>query len=107
MLETDPNGLSPNAPGAKLDNGKNRLGLVLGDFSQALQEVGQVGTFGANKYSPGGWLHVENASERYLDALYRHLMAMHTESHDPDSGLRHLSHAAWNILAILELELRK
>lgn len=106
MNEFDPNGLSPQSPGAKLDAGKNRLGLVLGDFSQALWEVGLVGTFGAAKYSDGGWLAVENGSQRYLDALYRHLLLMQTESHDVQSGLRHLSHLAWNALAILEIEIR-
>ena len=35
----------------KLDNGKNRLGLVLGGFSHALWLVGCVGTFGADKYT--------------------------------------------------------
>ena len=33
--------------GVKLDEGKNRLGLILGGFSRALWEVGRVGTFGA------------------------------------------------------------
>ena len=36
--------------GVKLDNGKIRLGLVLGGFAKALWEVGCIGTFGANKY---------------------------------------------------------
>ena len=43
-LEADPNGRHPNEAGAKLDAGKNRLGLVLCGFARALQEVGKVGT---------------------------------------------------------------
>ena len=43
-IETDPDGKRPNEAGAKLDAGKNRLGLVLCGFSRALQEVGKVGT---------------------------------------------------------------
>lgn len=42
--ERDPNGIAANQAGAKLDAGKNRLGLVLCGFSRALQEVAKVGT---------------------------------------------------------------
>jgi len=92
--------------GTKLDNGKNRLGLVFGDFAEALWEVGEVATHGAVKYSPGGWLHVEGGYERYLDAMYRHLIAHQAgELADQDSGHEHLAHAAWNMLAILQLHI--
>ena len=46
--------------GIKLDNGKNRLGLVLDGFSHALWLVRCVGTFGANKYTDNGWQEVKN-----------------------------------------------
>lgn len=107
MSELDPNGKKPNEPGAKLDHGKNRLGLVLGDFARALEEVGRVGTFGAKKYTPGGWVEVPDGIDRYHDAMYRHLMAYSRDDlRDRDSGLSHLSHACWNMLAILDLTLR-
>lgn len=94
--------------GVKYDQGKIRAALVLGDFSLALTEVCKVGTFGANKYEPGGWLKVENAQERYEDALLRHwLQARGANIADPESNCLHLAHAAWNALAILELELRR
>lgn len=80
------------------------MGLVLGDFKHAVVAVGEVGTFGANKYTDHGWLDVPQGPARYRDALLRHLFA--DETHDPESGLPHLAHAAWNALAILELELR-
>ena len=54
--ELDPNGKDPHAPGAKLDQGKIRMGLVMGGFARALLAVGEVGTFGANKYSDNGWM---------------------------------------------------
>lgn len=102
--DRDPNGLDAHTPGAKLDSGKNRLGLVLGGFAEALQGVGLVGTYGANKYTPDGWKYVENGRERYWDALWRHLFAYASgEIIDPESGLPHLSHAAWNALAVIEL----
>lgn len=94
--------------GVKLDNGKIRLGLVLGGFAKALWEVGCIGTFGANKYCDNGWQSVENGVGRYTDALLRHLFAhLEGEEIDPESGYRHLAHVAWNILAILSLTHKK
>lgn len=105
--EADPHGLAPHAPGAKLDAGKVRLGLVLGDFSRALVEVGKVGTYGAQKYSDQGWLKVSDAHARYTDAMYRHLMAECAgDLCDPNTGLLHAAQTAWNALARLELMLR-
>lgn len=92
--------------GRKDDQGKI-LGQLLGDFSRALLGVAEVGTFGAQKYTRGGWLHVENAEQRYYDALYRHLLLANQCEDDDESGLTHLEHAAWNILAVLELKKRK
>ena len=103
--ETDPHGRDPHEPGAKLDAHKPRTGFVLLGFNRALTEVARVGTFGAAKYTDHGWLSVPNGRERYTDALLRHLLT--DESHDPDSGLLHAAHAAWNALARLELQLRQ
>ncbi len=83
MIEADPNG-----------------------FDQHLSAVAAVGDFGARKYSRGGWQHVPNGHERYFDALWRHLLASRHEELDPDSGLAHAAHQAWNALAVLELRLR-
>ena len=92
--------------GKKYDEGKNRMGLVLQGFSNALWEVGRVGTFGANKYSPNSWQNLTNGKERYLDALCRHLFKhLQGEKVDDESGLLHLSHLAWNALCLLEFEL--
>lgn len=105
--EFDPHGKRPHEPGAKMDQGKNRLGLVLGDFARALEQVGQVGTFGAAKYSPGGWVEVPNGIDRYTDAMLRHWLAhKRGERFDPETKLMHLAHAAWNMLAVLDLTLR-
>lgn len=104
--EADPSGLGPHAPGAKLDAGKPLAG-ILGDFSLALKEVVQIGTFGAQKYSRGGWQKVEGGVERYHDALWRHLLDMRHSPVDSDSGKLHLAHLAWNALAELELILRQ
>jgi len=106
-LEADPNGKSANEAGAKLDAGKNRLGLVLFGFSRALQAVGEVGTYGANKYTDNGWMEVPNGEQRYSDAMLRHLLKEASgEMRDKDTGLHHAAHAAWNALARLDLMLR-
>lgn len=95
-----------NVPGAKDDSGKVLAGLLL-DFSRALNEVAAVGTFGAQKYTRGGWQEVENAEQRYTDALMRHLLKTQAEVIDPETGFTHWASVAWNTLAVLELALRK
>ena len=99
-------------PGAKLDNGKNRLGLIFGGFPRALWQVGLVGTQGANKYSPGGWKTVKNGFERYTDAMDRHYLKENMgEILDPEltemagEDIYHAACVAWNALARLELVL--
>lgn len=93
--------------GAKDDRDKPRVGLVLGDFANALLEVSKVGTAGAKKYTEHGWLEVEDGVNRYTDALYRHLLKEAAgEEIDPDFNLKHAAHTAWNALARLELILR-
>ena len=92
--------------GRKDDQGKV-LGQLLGDFSRALVGVAEVGTFGAEKYTRGGWLLVRDGEQRYYDALWRHLLLANQSENDDESGLTHLEHAAWNILAVLELKKRK
>lgn len=105
--EYDPNGLKPSDPGAKLDGGKPRAGQILKQFSHALWEVSRVGTFGAEKYSMGGWQHVEDAENRYCDAGVRHfLFEGMGETNAADSKLLHLSHECWNKLAELEKHVR-
>jgi hypothetical protein len=108
MQQKDPNDLDQHTPGAKLDAGKNRLGLVINGFSKALAAVGEVGTYGANKYTPNGWLSVVEAEERYTDAMYRHLLAEASgELKDPETEIHHAAHACWNALARLHFILEK
>ena len=105
-IETDPNGLDQHALGAKLDTGKP-VTSVLQQFGLALLEVSKVGTFGLQKYSFGGWQHVDNGIQRYDSAMMRHWLEEYTEDLDKGSGLRHAAHTAWNALAKLELLIRE
>jgi hypothetical protein len=104
--EKDPNNIDQHDPGAKLDQGKLLAG-ILQQFSLALTAVLEVATFGANKYSRGGWKHVKNGQERYSDAMIRHYLKEALEPLDLDSGLLHEAHLAWNALARLELKLQE
>lgn len=102
--ESDPNGLDPHAPGAKLDAGKNRLGLVLGGFANALEAVGLVGTYGAEKYTPNGWKEVPDGVARYEDAMMRHWIEVKKGNEiDSTTMLSHRAQLIWNALAALEL----
>jgi hypothetical protein len=108
LKEQDPNGLSANAPGAKLDAGKVRPALVLGGFARALLAVSRIGTFGAVKYTENGWMVVPNGEARYDDAKLRHWLTEKTGvEFDPDSEEEHAAHEAWNALARLDLILRR
>lgn len=95
------NPIDQHAPGAKLDQGKIQAGILL-QFGRALEAIAEVCTYGAGKYSRGGWQHVENGAERYTDAMMRHLLAEERSAEDEESGLAHAAHAAWNALARLE-----
>ena len=108
FVEKDPSGRDAHAPGAKLDAGKCRPGLVLGSFARALWAVSMVGTYGAVKYTENGWVSVPNGQARYDDAGLRHwLKEKMGEPVDPDTELDHAAHAAWNALARLDLMIRE
>lgn len=96
------------ATGLKFDVGKSPMFRGLAKyFSRALQAVADNSNAGFKKYgSWGGWRTVPDAKERYADALVRHVMAhARGEVIDPETGSRHIAMAAWNALAVTELEL--
>lgn len=97
-----------HTPGAKDDLEKVDLSIILECFPRALWEVGRVSDYGAKKYSRGGCLQVKNAMQRYEAADMRHKLSRHKgEECDPESGMLHLAHCAWNALIKLELFLRE
>lgn len=90
--------------GKKFDTGKLRLDLITPEMHRAL---GEVLTFGANKYGDRNW---EKGID--LDRLYaanqRHLLAHREgEATDPESGLPHLFHAFCNLGMMLTLDARQ
>lgn len=101
--EVDPNGISQHEKGAKLDVGKPDVGLLFESFPNALMAVAEVATFGAAKYTRGGWKEVPGGLMRYAAAHGRHMLYRYMgEITDKDSGKLHRAHEAWNVLAQLE-----
>ena len=102
--------------GRRDHEGKPRVSLIV---SKALLEVAKVGTMGAAKYGDHNFRKGMKWS-LMLDAAFRHLIRyVSGERRDIDpncdgcksknckdhSGLSHLAHIAWNILALLEYEI--
>ena len=105
-IERDPNGRLPGEPGAKLDAGKVPLHRgLLAQFPRACLAVAQVSSIGAQKYRWNGWRSVPDGVQRYRDAAARHEAAIAMGEEFDACGLPHAAHAAWNALAVLELEL--
>lgn len=93
--------------GLKFDNGKPMVGTMLSVFPNAFMAIGAVIKKGQEKYpNPNNWKLVDNKTQRYTDALIRHLIKYLTGTeYDNESGHHHLAHVAWNALAILETAL--
>ena len=85
--------------GVKYDTQKPRFSLLP---LKPLMAVVEVLELGARKYAPDNWKKVENAQDRYFDALMRHMIAWKMgEKYDPETGLNHLAHAACSVLFML------
>lgn len=103
LMEGDPNGIGQHQPGAKLDAGKIDVGLLFESFPHALMAIAEVATFGAAKYTRGGWKEVPGGVLRYKAAEGRHMLYRHMgEWFDKESGKTHIAHEGWNKLAQLE-----
>lgn len=87
--------------GIKYDSGKLRLAEMMQDFRLPLAAVCHVWEFGADKYEKSNWKKVDNAVDRYTNALLRHLMEEDARPYDEESEILHAAHVAWNALARL------
>lgn len=86
-------------PGRKDDQDKVRFDLVP---PRPFLELAKVITLGAKKYSEWNWRKI--GQERYVAALYRHIIAWQMgEDRDPETGLEHLAHAMCNLVFLMEL----
>lgn len=60
----------------------------------SLEEVIKVLEFGAKKYAVDNWKTIPDAQKRYLDAMFRHMIAVaNGKTADEESGLHHMAHA--------------
>ena len=95
------------AEGRKNDraDGKLRWELLPLDL---MEKVVEVYDFGAKKYAPETWKQLADGENRYRAALLRHLTAHYKgELRDPESGLLHTQHLAWNAIALLYFAMEK
>lgn len=91
--------------GIKYDHDRLRWDLLP---MECVEEIVKIYSFGSKKYSDNSWQNVENGRERYYAALMRHLVAWRKgERIDPESGELHISHMAWNAIALIYLELKE
>lgn len=88
----------------KYDNGKLRYDLIPWE---CIQELAEIYTFGAEKYTENSWQQLPDFKNRYFSALMRHLLAWWDgEIFDKESGRNHLAHALWNVTALLWWDLK-
>ncbi len=85
--------------GMKFDSGKIDYSLIP---QIAIEGLAKVLHYGARKYKPNNWRHVDPA--RYVSAFERHWQAyLNGELIDPETNLPHLSHCMTNLAFLLEL----
>lgn len=85
---------------AKADAGKPEVRLVP---SQIVRDIAYIRSYGNAKYGdPDSWKNVE--TERYIDALYRHILSFIDDPYglDEESGMPHLWHVATNCAFLCE-----
>lgn len=87
----------------RFDSGKLRMDLLPPD---AISELAKVYTFGAQKYADRNWEKGMSWS-RVVASLLRHTFSwMAGETYDPESGIHHMAHVAWNALTLISYCLR-
>lgn len=85
-------------PGLRYDNGKPAVDLLP---PREILEIAQVATHGVAKYEEHNWARGMKWG-RVFSSCLRHLFAFWGgERYDRESGLHHLAHAGWNVLALL------
>jgi len=89
----------------RYNQNKTMYDLIPWQWESVLAEIF---TFGAKKYAPHNWKKSLNTTDHSkvvqdrLSSARRHIAAWQQgETNDPESGLAHLGHAAWNLLMIL------
>lgn len=93
-----------NDAALRYDADKPRYDLVPAD---SYAELVAVYSMGAKKYAPRNWEKGMSWS-RCFASIMRHAWAFwRGEEIDPESGLHHMAHVAWNALALVSYSKRK
>lgn len=88
---------------SRYNEGKPQLSYLL-DFDRALDALVKVCEQGAIKYEELNWKKGGKPDREYIDSCLRHVKAYQNgEVYDKDMGTIHIANAAWNLLAMLEL----
>lgn len=83
---------------ARFDNGKPELDQV---SPEIILGIAEVGAFGRKKYRSWNWMKGFPLLQPFASCM-RHLLAWRMgEDIDKESGIHHLKHAAWNLMAML------
>ncbi len=90
-------------------NPKTQYGLAKPSLTYVppvgLFEVGRVMEIGAAKYGPMNWRKDPVSFSTYVNGALRHLLAAWDgEDFDRETKLRHLAHAAANLLILIDAE---
>ena len=88
--------------GKKEDMGKLKWECVP---LEEVEECARVMTYGSIKYQENpnnpNWIKVKDGFNRYFAALMRHLVEVRKGNYiDKESGLRHMAHAIFNVMAL-------
>ena len=97
----------------KADAGKRRPSLIQVGFAKAIRLVQATMEYGGIKYEAHSWRRVPDAKTRYFEAAERHRQDRmlwlqqrpddHTGAKDDESGLPHIAHEIFNLMALMEL----
>jgi hypothetical protein len=86
----------------RFSEGKIRYDLVA---PFAMEQIAKVYTYGTIKYDDDNWWKGLSWKKNVLGCIFRHVWAwVRGEKWDPESGLHHLAHAAWNCMTLIEYE---
>lgn len=89
----------------RYNKGKEGVFMIPGD---ALLEIAKVYDYGAQKYAKHNWANGLAWDEGIRASLDRHLLKWSTgENVDPESGLHHDIHVAWNAITLVAHRLRE
>lgn len=107
VLDFGPRVMSEDASGGRKEETQARFDLLPPD---ALTELARVYGYGEAKYPSdvSGPNYLKGyAWHKSIASLLRHTMKfMFGESHDPETGLHHLAHAAWHCFTLIAFEKR-